>query len=255
MQVCTKHQTPMVRLGSGMECLACLAEVSAPARQRAIEFQSAVQAEKVRKRSREAAIPVGFQQCSFANFDASTPRAQQIAAAMSNYADNFATQRSIRTGFVFIGVPGNGKTHMACAMAQAIINRGFSAAYASLPRFTRELRSTYGRRGASDALTDRLIEADFLVLDEIDLHGSSDSDYNLLYDIVNARYESNSRPILAISNRSLDHLINDLDERVISRILGATKPIVFDWPSKRGASDWRAAAHHKTENDSRGARS
>jgi DNA replication protein DnaC len=186
-----------------------------------------------RRRWARAALPTGFAGCGFDNFVASTPRAGQVARVLEDYCLKFEVQRKVRSGFLFTGNPGTGKTHIACAMALAIVDQGLTAVYASLPRLIRQVRACYGRAGAVDALICNLVDADFLVLDELDLHGSSDNDYNMLYDVINARYERQGYPTLTISNRTLERLTTDLDERVISRILGGSKPILFDWPSRR----------------------
>jgi DNA replication protein DnaC len=230
---CPVHHKEKLNLGGTPVCTACLAGGSASAnammesmRVRSAELQ-------LRRRLNEADVPPAFLDAGFDNFVAQTPQAESIAKVLNQYCQNFSAQRAVRPGFIFTGNPGTGKTHLACAMVHALSMDGFTAVYASLPRFTKELRAAYGKTGAVEELIQRLIDADFLALDEIDLHGQSDTDYNTLYDIVNSRYESEGRPTLALSNRPLERLRTDLDERVVSRILGGSKPIVFDWPSRR----------------------
>jgi len=233
---CQMHDKEMVHIGGSYECLACLADGSSGAAEMLKNLHSHMMDSEFRRRLNEARIPSGFTGAGFDNFVSLNPRALQIASVLRNYCANFDAQRNVRPGFLFTGNPGTGKTHLACAMVKSLVQAGFQAAYASLPRFTMELRSAYGRQGAVDALMSGLTSVDFLVLDEIDLHGSSDNDYNMLYDIINARYEREGFPTLAISNRTVERLTNDLDERLISRILGGSKPVVFDWVSRRELS-------------------
>jgi DNA replication protein DnaC len=188
---------------------------------------------KALARINDARLPPAFQDASFENYIADTDRSKRVVSALNTYTANFAVQRALRPGFIFTGLPGTGKTHLACAMLKAVGIAGFSPLYASLPRLTREMRSMYGKSGALDGLLKHITTADLLVLDEIDLHGSSDHDYNTLYDIINSRYEAAGMPTIVISNRGVDQLKTDLDERIVSRILAGTKPIVFDWVGKR----------------------
>lgn len=189
-----------------------------------------------------AGIPERFSQSTFLNWNPTTERAQQLARAMANYVNSFEKQRSVRTGFLFTGAPGTGKTHIACAMAAGLVERGFTALYHSVPAFTRMVKASYSKPGQTDRLLRGAIEADFLILDEIDLHGSSDVDYNVLYDVINGRYESGKAPTLLISNRSVDRLVVDLDARIITRVLGSQSPIVFDWASQRESKVAAASA-------------
>lgn len=230
---CELHDKEMVRLGEKFMCLACLAGGSVAATEMIDAMRERTASQEAHRRMVAAGIPTSFTTASFNNFVATTLRAQQIAEVLQNYCANFAVQRSMRPGFLFTGIPGNGKTHLACSIVQSLAQSGYRALYSSLPRFTLELRAAYGNKADVDHLMSKLKNADFLVLDEIDLHGTSDNDYNLLYDIINARYERQGFPTLAISNRSVERLTADLDERLVSRILGGSRPIVFDWPSRR----------------------
>lgn len=230
---CSEHNRDLVQLGERDVCPACLAAGSRDAAGMLEEARARQAHAALRRRTADAAIPLGFRDCRFENFVAATPRAEQIGTVLASYVERFASQREARTGFLFTGAPGTGKTHLACAMVNGIVQAGYRATYASLPRLTAELRATFGKVGGTQSVLDRLIEVDFLVIDEIDLHGQSDHDYNTLYDIVNQRYERPGFPTLAVSNRPLERIVADLDERVVSRILGSSKPVQFDWPSRR----------------------
>lgn len=231
--ICEKHHRDLLKLSGALVCPACLAEHSVGASSMVSSMKAKLMASEYRRRLSEAQIPSGFLDCGFDNFVAASPRAERVRDVLSTYCANFEAQRGVRPGFIFIGNPGTGKTHIACAMVSALVDAGYRSIYTSMPRLTSEVRASYGRPGAMEELKGRLVSCDFLVLDEIDLHGTSDSDYALLYEIVNSRYERVGHPTLAISNRGIDHLKRDLDERMTSRILAGSSPIVFDWPSRR----------------------
>ena len=230
---CDTHNREMLRLGEKAMCPACLAASSAPATQVWNSLTERMAANDLHVRMQDAAIPHEFAGKTFADFNAETERASKLVQVLSDYSSSFASSRHKRKGFLFIGQPGTAKTHLACAMVTSIVEQGMRAGYVNLPRLTRDIRAAYGRTRGVEDLMRKLIAMDLLVVDEIDLHGTSDNDYNMLYDIINSRYEKPGCPTVAISNRSLDRLEQDLDERVVSRILAGTSPVVFDWPGRR----------------------
>lgn len=240
-KLCEIHGKPLHMVGDQLLCAKCLAQVSSPALHVAQAFKQKAANLLIEGRLKESGIPFEFIGATLKGMrspqgDApQIERARRIQAAMINYVGNFDVTRASRPGLLVVGVPGSGKTHMACAMCAELILAGFSAKYVSMPSMTTAIRASYRSQEGVQPFIESLIAVDFLVIDEIDLHGTSDNDYNILYEIINGRYEAGKRPTMALSNRDLAHLRNDLDERIISRLLGAGREIQMVWPSFRVA--------------------
>ncbi len=235
---CRIHGTSMRALGTRAYCPVCTAALTAPLLSVYEGNRAHLAQSELDARILVSGIPEIFRNASFESFDADGPRAAQVAQALRNYSVHFATQRARRSGFVLTGPTGVGKTHLACAMLHEVMAQGFSARYVSLPRLTFEVRRTYKSQDSQDTVANLiadLVNCDLLVLDEIDLHGSSDSDYQMLYEIINGRYEAGGKPTVALSNRSASDLAEDLHERVMSRILCGTSPIACNWSDRRSS--------------------
>lgn len=241
---CKTHDRELVTLGTQSICPACMAGACAPATRMWDSLSERMATAEQQVRLKDAAIPDEFAGKDFATFQADTERAARVVQVLSSYCESFASTRHKRKGFLLVGQPGTAKTHLACAMVQSVVGQGFRGGYVNLPRLTREIRATYGRPRAGEGLLQKVMAFDLLIVDEIDLHGSSDNDYSTLYDIINTRYEKSGYPTVAISNRPLEHLLRDLDERIVSRILAGTSPILCDWPSRRGVGRARQEAAH-----------
>lgn len=241
--ICEIHKKEMIELSGEQVCSGCLASASMPAinaMSKLIEHQDQ---KSLEVRLNAIGIPARFLDATFDNFHPSSDRAARLRSLLMAYVDEFELQRSLRSGFIFIGMHGRGKTHLACAIAKGLMSK-FMVRYVNLPDLTLRIKSTYSNNPPEklkDIVAD-LVGCDFLILDEIDLHGASDFDYQVLYEIINGRYDATNRPTLAISNRDIDRLTADLDGRIVSRLLSGTPPIIFDWESER---DKQAAVARK----------
>ena len=67
---------------------------------------------------------------------------------------------------MFIGSAGLGKTHMALAIADTVLNRGFDVLYTSSAALAAQLGREHFDRAAEDPWLDACKEADLLILDD-----------------------------------------------------------------------------------------
>ena len=186
-----------------------------------------------------AAIPPRFDGRTLDNFTASTPEAVAALTTCREYADHFPERHRRGASLILSGNAGTGKTHLACGIAQVVITvHGKSAVYLTVGRAFRRVKDTYrkdSRKSEEEAL--RFFgEPDLLILDEIGVQYGSDAEKNILFEIVNERYEA-MKPTILISNLAMASLTEYAGERVIDRMKeNGGRLIVFDWKSHRGAA-------------------
>lgn len=98
------------------------------------------------------------------------------------------------------------------------------------PELLMKVKRTFDKRysGPSEAeLVDPIIQADFLVLDDIGPEQTTDWSYNLLYLIVGTRYNE-ELPTIFTSNLSIKELADKMhDTRITSRIVGMCGDRIF----------------------------
>ncbi|MCE9565827.1 MAG: ATP-binding protein [Planctomycetes bacterium] len=225
------------------ECDLCekekrLAQEQADAVARAAEDKSR-QERMIRQAYDRAAIPPRFQGKAFDDFAAGDPQAIAALITCRDYADQFPERLRLGSSIMLCGNTGTGKTHLACAIARsAIETHGKTAVYLTVGRAFRMVKDTYRResRKSEEEALSFFGKPDLLILDEVGVQYGSDTEKNILFEIVNERYEA-MKPTILISNLALSALAEYAGDRVLDRMKeNGGKLIVFDWKSYRGAA-------------------
>lgn len=246
---CDKHGTTQVKIvrlskeWSMPRCELCVAEGKAE-RERQEEEQRQWDARRARERDiaaklNRAALPPRFADRSFADYEASNAGSRKALDTCQSYAEGFAENLMAGTSLILCGNAGTGKTHLACSIAHQVITMHAKAAvYMTVGKAFRMVKETYRRdseRTEEQAIAFFAVP-DLLILDEIGVQYGSDSEKNILFEIVNERYEA-MKPTILISNLALPALTEYAGERVIDRLKeNSGKLVVFDWKSHRGAA-------------------
>lgn len=222
----------------GRSCPACLTENQRALHEGAQRIQAQAKANKLRDKLITAGVPEIFWDVDFASYAAANAKAKLNLDVVRSYADNFETVLATKpaTGMLLHGHTGTGKTHLACALISALIAKGYTARYASAPALLLQLREA-SRGGIGQSLSALMVElsgAQLLVIDEYGAHTRNDYDYQLLFQLVDARYQRNL-PTVTITNEDVKEVEAQLDQRILERLLGTAAPkLAFNWESARG---------------------
>lgn len=165
-----------------------------------------------------AGIPERYQDCRLANFKVTsgTPAVRgqllQARAAAQRYANEFLTAEGFcRSGLLFIGPPGVGKTHLAVGVLVELVERyGTHARFVELNSFFNQLQATFGAASGepSQAVLAPLMESQLLVLDELGTQQPTPWIRDVLYLVINTRY-ARRLPTLFTTNYRLPALAGD----------------------------------------------
>lgn len=156
--------------------------------------------------------------------DGSDPRMATIA---TNYADNWRQVRELDApGLLLTGGVGGGKTFWACCIANALIDRGYSAMVTTIPSLVAAM-SASGFENEKQKVLANVAAVDLLVLDDIGFERTTPYAHEKMHEIIDARYLA-KRPLIVTTNLSFTDLEKpELMEykRVFDRIIGMTRPI------------------------------
>lgn len=135
-------------------------------------------------------------------------------AACIEFAESFS---GYGNGLLMVGATGLGKTHLSLAIANRVIDRGFSVIYGSVPELLRMLNNEQFGRASGDTMS-LLTGCDLLILDDLGAENSSEYNTSQIYEIINARINRNI-PFIASTNLKIQQLKARYQDRIVSRLL------------------------------------
>ncbi|WP_051299096.1 ATP-binding protein [Marinobacterium litorale] len=226
------------------ECPKCLEEREAEEeRKRQIEFEEerrkaavAAKRKQLEQRISSSLIPDKYLTRSFDNYRVETDAQGRALETTRRFAEHFDQFQRTGAGLIMIGRPGTGKTHLACAIANALIEKGATVLFVTVSKMIRRIRETYRRDSeyTEQQMIDSLRDVDLLIIDEVGIQRGTESEEHLLFEVLNER-NSVFGPTIILSNLTVEEIKAYVGERALDRLReGGGKLVVFDWGSYRG---------------------
>ncbi len=126
---------------------------------------------------------------------------------------------------MMVGEAGLGKTHLALAIANEVIARGYLVVYVSAGNIFSELEAR--RRDGDSHLLKLLYEADLLIMDDLGSEIVTPSTLNFLYNILNVRLNTSRCSIYTTNITTQNLLVTRYTEKIASRLLGSCDQLHF----------------------------
>ena len=135
------------------------------------------------------------------------------------FADDISCGRPHR-GLFLQGEVGRGKTYIASAVANYLLEHDISVRFIVVPEFLDKLRYSYDNANSvsEESLMYAVLNVPVLILDDLGSHNYSEWTKNKIYSLLNYRL-NNNLPNVITSNLGIEQLKEILGLRTVSRIV------------------------------------
>lgn len=168
------------------------------------EFSKKV--EKIIKNSKMSKRNLSYK---FDNFEPNNSN-RKVFNNLKNYSEELLNGIE-KKGLILVGNNGGGKTHLACSIANKLIENGIPVIYGTLINLFAELRNSYDTyNNISEMEIIKLYEnVELLIIDDLGKEKPSEWGLEKLFTIINSRYEKNL-PVIIITNYNQNSLVERL---------------------------------------------
>ena len=193
-------------------------------------------ARRLRREEINAASPLGL--CQFSTFDVNrypdtlvpefgvTARAYmtKLLELSKNYAAKFNSKSK---NLLFMGRSGLGKTHLALAIADAVLEGGHDVLYTSSAALAARLGREHFDYNSGDEWLTACQEADLLIMDDLGTEYITPLTISVLYELINTRMLTERPTIYTTNITDQSVFAARYTEKVASRMLGGCKMFMF----------------------------
>ncbi len=135
-----------------------------------------------------------------------------------NYAMNYAANFTPSSESILIfGNTGLGKTHISLAIANEVLQKGYSVIYDSIINILRDIEKEHFSHEKSSEILDLITDTDLLILDDLGTEFESKFYNSAIYNIINSRLIK-EKPTIINTNMDFSAISSRYGGKVASRI-------------------------------------
>ena len=144
---------------------------------------------------------------------------QKIVSIAKKFINDF--DNPSQKNLLFTGTTGTGKTFLSSAIANEIINNGYTVLYQTAPLLLDSIfEYKYNKIDANRSLYDNIFHVNLLVIDDLGTENLTAAKFAELFNIINSRLISQGTKTIISTNYSLEELSKVYDDRLLSRFIG-----------------------------------
>lgn len=185
------------------------------------DFEREQEEKKREKQQKIAKMKQNCFKCSgsflytFENIDENTD--PDIIKKAKSYVDNFDEMIKDNIGLLLYGSVGSGKTYIACAIANRIIEKyEYTAKMINLGQAINDLQKG-GFDFDRNRYIDKITNPKLLILDDFGIERHSEYALEQIYNIINSRYEKN-KPTIITTNINFKDIQREQENIMLGRL-------------------------------------
>lgn len=170
-----------------------------------------------------------FKKKTFETFIPDSCERKSVLKFAKEYVDNFNDHYENGDGLIFSGGTGVGKGHLAAGIANELIKRGRGVYFLTAFDLILKMRASWSDKTAESefSVLEMMSNISLLIIDEVGVKISSDSDKSQLFNLINRRYEA-MKPTIILTNLNSKELKSAMGDRSFSRIFEVSRWVSFD---------------------------
>lgn len=223
-----KHPRPE-RVGGGFGIVAVPCECMRREEEERVQRRREMERRAALDMRRDECFPASgfYRNCTFEHDDGKTPKTSSICeryAATFNPSDPY--------GLLLLGDVGTGKSFMSSAIANRVIDLGYSACQTDVRHIVNLMESSFEHRQRD---LDRILSYDLLLIEDLGAQRNTSYMMEHVYAVIDGRYKS-GKPMVITTNLDPARLNGTSDEawrRIFDRILERCYPIEFTGGNRR----------------------
>lgn len=172
-----------------------------------------------------------FENMTFENYDAYDEQTKLAKEIAMKYVLSFDKIKNARKNSLLLcGQVGAGKTHLCMSVSNNLLNKGVSVLYMSYREAITKLKQNMLDEEYYNREISKYKRAGVLYIDDLFKGKVTESDVNIMFEIINYRYQK-SLPIIVSTEYKIKRLLS-FDEGIGSRIIEMCKSFTLEFSGR-----------------------